>query len=117
MKVQRWSQRLAIAALTCCFSLTATGCRAAPSAAGMPSASPSGKQVPVVIAARDIPGGHTITPDLVTVRLFDLGQAEPFSFRTPELVIGKYAFISIHMSQPITTNLLVNQQTQSCQGA
>src|SRR5438132_332114 len=115
MKVQRWPQRLAIAALICGFSLTAAGCGAAPWAAGLPPASPSAKPVSVVIATRDIPAGTRITNEMVTIRMFDKSQADYFAFtRIDRYVVGRYAYITIHAGQAVLDFYLVDKQLNAC---
>jgi len=59
------------------------------------------KNVPAVVATRDIPAATQITTDMVTVQQFSQDQAPPYAFRAKDLVVGKYAAIPIHLGQAI----------------
>ena len=66
------------------------------------------KNVPVVVALKDIPGSTEITTDMVTVQNFSTDQAPPFAFRAKDNVVGKFANVPIHLGQALSDNLLVN---------
>jgi Flp pilus assembly protein CpaB len=66
------------------------------------------KNVPVVIALKDIPSATQITTDMVTIQNFSTDQAPPFAFRAKDNVLGKYANVPIHQGQALADNLLVN---------
>ncbi len=70
------------------------------------------KNVPVVVAAKDIPASTQITADLVTIENFSTDQAPPFAFRAKDGVIGKYASVLIHSNQAISDNLLVTSASE-----
>jgi Flp pilus assembly protein CpaB len=59
------------------------------------------KNVPAVVATKDIPASTQITTDMVTVTFFSQDQAPPYAFRAKDLVVGKYAAIPIHLGQAI----------------
>jgi len=59
------------------------------------------KNVPAVVATKDIPASTQITADMVTVQQFSSDQAPPYAFRGKDLVVGKYAAIPIHLGQAI----------------
>jgi pilus assembly protein CpaB len=66
------------------------------------------KNVPAVVALKDIPASTQITADMVTVQNFSSDQAPPYAFRAKDLVVGKYAGIAIHQNQAIIDYDLVN---------
>ncbi|MEO6796902.1 MAG: Flp pilus assembly protein CpaB [Candidatus Dormibacter sp.] len=66
------------------------------------------KNVPAVVALKDIPASTQITADMVTVQNFTTDQAPPYAFRAKDLVVGKYAGIAIHQNQAIIDYDLVN---------
>ena len=66
------------------------------------------RNVPAVIALKDIPASTQITADMVTVQNFSSDQAPPYAFRAKDLVVGKYAGIAIHANQAIIDYDLVN---------
>lgn len=59
------------------------------------------KNVPAVVATKDIPASTQITADMVTVVQFSQDQAPPYAFRGKDLVVGKYAAIPIHLGSAI----------------
>jgi Flp pilus assembly protein CpaB len=59
------------------------------------------KNVPAVVATKDIPASTQITADMVTVQEFSQDQAPPYAFRAKDLVVGKYAAIPIHTGAAI----------------
>jgi len=59
------------------------------------------KDVPAVIAKKDIPASTQITADMVDIQQFSQDQAPPYAFRAKDLVIGKYAAIPIHIGSAI----------------
>jgi len=59
------------------------------------------KNVPAVIAVKDIPASTQITADMVTIQNFSSDQAPPYAFRAKDVVVGKYAGIAIHANQAI----------------
>ncbi len=65
------------------------------------------KNVPVVVATRDIPPATQLTTDMVTIQYFSADQQPPFAFKSKDLVIGKYSAITIHLNEPLSDNLLV----------
>lgn len=65
------------------------------------------KNIPVVVATRDIPPATQITTDMVTIQYFSADQQPPFAFKSKDLVVGKYAAITIHLNEPLSDNLLV----------
>lgn len=67
-----------------------------------------GKNVPVVVALKDIPASTEITADMVNVQNFSPDQAPPFAFQKTENVVGKFATITIHQGQALSDNLLVS---------
>jgi len=73
-----------------------------------------GTKVPAVVATRDIAVGTRLTADMVTVREFDQDQVPPFSFRSPQLVVGKYAYIPIHVGMAIADVFLVSESRTNC---
>jgi Flp pilus assembly protein CpaB len=66
----------------------------------------SAKNVPVVVATKDIPASSEISADMVTIEYFSADQAPPFAFRSREIVVGKYLLVPIHAGQAITDNLV-----------
>ena len=59
------------------------------------------KNVPAVVATKDIPASTVITADMVTVQQFSSDQAPPYAFRAKDLVVGKFAAIPIHSGSAI----------------
>jgi pilus assembly protein CpaB len=59
------------------------------------------KNVPAVVATKDIPASTQITADMVTIQQFSADQAPPYAFRAKDLVVGKYAAIPIHTGAAI----------------
>jgi pilus assembly protein CpaB len=59
------------------------------------------KNVPAVVALKDIPASTQITADMVTVQQFSADQAPPYAFRAKDLVVGKFAAIPIHAGSAI----------------
>jgi len=59
------------------------------------------KNVPAVVALKDIPASTQITADMVTVQQFSADQAPPYAFRAKDLVVGKFAAIPIHTGTAI----------------
>jgi Flp pilus assembly protein CpaB len=59
------------------------------------------KNVPAVVATKDIPASTQITADMVTVQDFSQDQAPPYAFRAKDLVVGKFAAIPIHTGAAI----------------
>jgi len=59
------------------------------------------KNVPAVVALKDIPASTQITADMVTVQQFSADQAPPYAFRAKDLVVGKFAAIPIHTGSAI----------------
>ena len=70
------------------------------------------KNVPVVVATKDIAASTQITADMIQVLNFSTDQAPPFAFRAKDAVVGKYASIPIHANQAIADNLLVTTQSE-----
>ena len=66
------------------------------------------KNIPVVVAAKDIPAATQITADMVAIQDFSADQAPPFGFRTTQNVVGKFANVAIHQNQALADNLLVS---------
>jgi len=66
------------------------------------------KNVPVIVATKDITATTQLTADLVTITYFSPDQAPPFAFRAKDGVVGKYAAVPIHVNQAISDNLLVS---------
>ena len=79
------------------------------SGGGNPIGGGGPKNIPVVVATRDIPPATQITTDMVTIQYFSADQQPPFAFKSKDLVVGKYAAVSIHLNQPLSDNLLVAQ--------
>ena len=59
------------------------------------------KNVPAVVALKDIPASTQITADMVSVQQFSSDQAPPYAFRAKDLVVGKFAAIPIHTGSAI----------------
>jgi pilus assembly protein CpaB len=59
------------------------------------------KNVPAVVALKDIPASTQITADMVSVQQFSADQAPPYAFRAKDLVVGKFAAIPIHTGSAI----------------
>jgi pilus assembly protein CpaB len=59
------------------------------------------KNVPAVVALKDIPASTQITADMVTVQQYSADQAPPYAFRAKDLVVGKFAAIPIHTGSAI----------------
>ena len=59
------------------------------------------RNVPAVVALKDIPASTQITADMVTVQQFSADQAPPYAFRAKDLVVGKFAAIPIHTGTAI----------------
>jgi pilus assembly protein CpaB len=59
------------------------------------------KNVPAVVATKDIPASTQITADMVTVQQYSADQAPPYAFRAKDLVVGKFAAIPIHTGSAI----------------
>jgi len=59
------------------------------------------KNVPAVVALKDIPASTQITADMVSVQQFSSDQAPPYAFRGKDLVVGKFAAIPIHTGSAI----------------
>jgi Flp pilus assembly protein CpaB len=68
---------------------------------GTTSLGTGSKNVPAVVATKDIPASTQITADMVTVVQFSQDQAPPYAFRAKDLVVGKYAAIPIHLGSAI----------------
>lgn len=66
------------------------------------------KNVPAVVATKDIPASTQITADMVTIQDFSSDQAPPYAFRAKDLVVGKYAAIPIHAGSAIIDYDLVS---------
>jgi pilus assembly protein CpaB len=66
------------------------------------------KNVPAVVAVKDIPASTQITADMVTVQQFSSDQAPPYAFRAKDLVVGKYAGVPVHANEAIIDYDLVN---------
>ena len=93
-----------------------TSCVCPPIALGLePSPSPGDvvKNVPVVVANRDIPACARLDSTQVQIQYFSADQAPPFAFRSIEIVVGKYAVIPIHAGQAITDNVILTVRS-SC---
>lgn len=65
------------------------------------------KNIPVVVATRDIPPATQITTDMVTILYFSADQQPPFGFPSKDKVLGKYSAITIHQNEALSDNLLV----------
>jgi Flp pilus assembly protein CpaB len=59
------------------------------------------KNVPAVVATKDIPASTQITAYMVTIQNFSQDQAPPYAFRGKDLVVGKFAAIPIHTGAAI----------------
>jgi pilus assembly protein CpaB len=59
------------------------------------------KNVPAVVALKDIPASTQITADMVSVQQYSADQAPPYAFRAKDLVVGKFAAIPIHTGSAI----------------
>jgi Flp pilus assembly protein CpaB len=69
------------------------------------------KNVPAVVAVKDIPASTQITADLVTVQQYSADQAPPFAYRSKDVVVGKYAAIPIHAGSAIIDYDIVADQS------
>lgn len=65
------------------------------------------KNIPVVVATRDIAPATQITTDMVTIQYFSADQQPPFGFPSKDKVLGKYSAITIHQNEALSDNLLV----------
>jgi pilus assembly protein CpaB len=68
---------------------------------GSVSVGTGSKNVPAVVATKDIPASTQITAEMVTVQQFSPDQAPPYAFRAKDLVVGKFAAIPIHSGSAI----------------
>jgi pilus assembly protein CpaB len=68
------------------------------------------RNVPAVVALKDIPASTQITADMVTIQQFSADQAPPYAFRAKDLVVGKYAAIPIHTGAAIIDYDVVSDQ-------
>jgi len=68
---------------------------------GATSLGTGAKNVPAVVATKDIPSSTQITADMVTIQQFSQDQAPPYAFRAKDLVVGKFAAIPIHTGTAI----------------
>ena len=59
------------------------------------------KNVPAVVATKDITASTQITAEMVTIQQFSQDQAPPYAFRAKDLVVGKFAAIPIHTGTAI----------------
>src|SRR5207244_8340103 len=59
------------------------------------------KNVPAVVATKDIAASTQITAEMVTIQQFSQDQAPPYAFRGTDLVVGKFAAIPIHTGSAI----------------
>lgn len=100
-----WARGLLLVAIT----IGLTGCACSWTAVEPPVGQPSSpRNVPAVVATRDIPAGTQITPNMLTIQYFSNDQVQPYTFHSTSLVVGKYAAIPIHANQAIYDYLLVN---------
>ncbi len=66
------------------------------------------RNIPAVVATKDIPASTQITADMVTIVQYSGDQAPPFAYRTKEVVVGKFAAIPIHKDSAIIDYDLVS---------
>ena len=71
-----------------------------------PTTTASPRNVPVVVAARDLAQSSQLTRDMLHVAVYSADQTPPFAFRTIDAVLGKFTVIPIHANQALTDNVL-----------
>jgi Flp pilus assembly protein CpaB len=94
-------------ALGIAVAISLTSCACSWTAVEPPLPPPSNaKNVPIVIAVKDIAAETHLTADMISVQNFSEDQAPPFAYHAPQLVIGKYAVVPIHANEAITDNII-----------